>query len=345
MWILTAGVCYMQQAFGDTQRLRIGHGVAYGTIFNGTEYVNSNHRWSTVLLKDILNHQADLRKVPFELNLTSNHYLLHNGDLWQDPNQHSLPTLHKHRFKVILSTDNDGIWPIDKCLFGHSNHHSLAAEFCRAISHGWLTMTDIDRMVADTVNHRFVKQYPALRTPSQPSRLLTKGNPVDISDNPWLQAILQVPRADYEGIFAFVTASAPDQPDKTAFIGFSKSLKREYVGDNVDEVHWLPQRESTLNEQIPNLIIYPPNRKVEMNIKEHVECKTMRTNQLHFLFVDSLESEVYVISHWSPIASLLANIMRPNPAFQVKKLEIKKIRKQNADSNTEPQPETIYQMN
>ncbi|CAF0890921.1 unnamed protein product [Rotaria sordida] len=38
-----------------------------------------------------------------------------------------------HRVPVIISTDDDGIWPIDQCQLKHPGHHSLAAEYCRAI--------------------------------------------------------------------------------------------------------------------------------------------------------------------------------------------------------------------
>ncbi len=73
-----------------------------------------------------------------QLNLTSNYYLL--GDsIRRDAGQHSggtymIGVLQSHGAPVLLSTDDDGVWPIDSCPHKHHQHHSLAAEYCKAIT-------------------------------------------------------------------------------------------------------------------------------------------------------------------------------------------------------------------
>lgn len=115
--------------------IRIGHSIAFDRIL-GAKMNTSRHRKSSVLLAEIREHANYLFKnIAFEINITSNEYLLGQtlrqgkfGDILR------LDALFKLNAKIILATDDDGIWPIDRCLFTHPGHHSLSTEYCRAIS-------------------------------------------------------------------------------------------------------------------------------------------------------------------------------------------------------------------
>ncbi|CAF1210121.1 unnamed protein product, partial [Rotaria magnacalcarata] len=115
--------------------IRIGHGIAFQRILDGS-MKNSKHRKSSVLLAEIQSHARHVFKtIAFEVNITSNEYLLghalRRGDFQQAL---QLEALLNVGVPIILATDDDGIWPIDKCTKDCSGHHSLSGEFCRAIS-------------------------------------------------------------------------------------------------------------------------------------------------------------------------------------------------------------------
>lgn len=117
--------------------IRVGHGIAFQRILDGT-MSSSKHRKSSVLLAEV-EHQAPyvFKTIPFEVNITSNEYLLgfalRNGTR-QQPLQ--LDALFDLNIPIILATDNDGIWPIINCPCGQSSHFSLSGECCRAIETG-----------------------------------------------------------------------------------------------------------------------------------------------------------------------------------------------------------------
>ncbi|UJR17832.1 hypothetical protein I4U23_004731 [Adineta vaga] len=115
--------------------IRIGHGIAFDRIL-GQNISQSRHRKSSVLLAEMREHANFLFKtIAFEVNLTSNEYLLgqtiRQGTHAQS---HCFDALIDIDAPIILATDDDGIWPIDQCLAGHPGHQSLTAEYCRAIS-------------------------------------------------------------------------------------------------------------------------------------------------------------------------------------------------------------------
>jgi hypothetical protein len=115
--------------------IRIGHGIAFQHILDGS-MSTSKHRKSSVLLAEIRNHaQHVFKTIAFEVNITSNEYLLgqalRKGDYRQTL---QLDTLSKLDAPIILATDDDGVWPIDNCSQNCPGHHSLSAEYCRAIS-------------------------------------------------------------------------------------------------------------------------------------------------------------------------------------------------------------------
>ncbi|CAF4623789.1 unnamed protein product [Rotaria socialis] len=116
--------------------IRVGHGVAFDKLLS---IKNHKYRKSSVLVAEMQrNAKSVFAEVPFEVNITSNFYLL--GDAVRNVEKEKpLSYLYDIHVPVVLSTDNDGIWPIDKCTLGHQSHHSLAAEYCRAITTRFIT--------------------------------------------------------------------------------------------------------------------------------------------------------------------------------------------------------------
>jgi len=123
--------------------IRIGHGIAFDRIL-GTTMKSSRHRKSCVLLAEMREHANYLFKtIAFEVNITSNEYLLgqiiRQGDFGRALR---LDALFKLNANIILATDDDGIWPLDRCKFSHPGHHSLSAEYCRAIESSMFSLDD-----------------------------------------------------------------------------------------------------------------------------------------------------------------------------------------------------------
>ncbi|CAF1508890.1 unnamed protein product, partial [Rotaria sordida] len=137
--------------------IRIGHGIGFERIL-GESMSSSKHRKSSVLRAE-MRHQARklFENIAFEVNITSNEYLL--GDSLRQGNiaqTHCLNALLNLKAPIILSTDDDGIWPIDKCSFVHPGHHSLTAEYCRAISSSIFTEPkDLELILENSKNFCF----------------------------------------------------------------------------------------------------------------------------------------------------------------------------------------------
>ena len=115
----------------------IGHGIAFDKLLCIKNY---KFRKSSVLVAEIQKNAKSqcCHPFPFEINLTSNFYLL--GDAIRNVvKEKPLSALYRIGIPVVLSTDDDGIWPIDRCPIGHQSHHSLAAEYCRAITSRFIT--------------------------------------------------------------------------------------------------------------------------------------------------------------------------------------------------------------
>jgi hypothetical protein len=138
MYIVFRCLSFLQRKL--KKGIRVGHGVAFARILSGN-MSNSTHRKSSVLLADMNYHaQFVLENIAFEVNITSNEYLLglalRGGDYQQTIR---LDALRDYNIPIILSTDDDGIWPIDHCPSKHPGHHSLVAEYCRAFSSSLIT--------------------------------------------------------------------------------------------------------------------------------------------------------------------------------------------------------------
>ncbi|CAF0952646.1 unnamed protein product [Adineta steineri] len=146
--------------------IRVGHGIAFDKLLSIKNY---KFRKSSVLVAEIQkNAESVFSTIPFEINITSNYYLL--GDAIRNvENTKPLSALYKIKVPVVLSTDDDGIWPIDKCALGHQSHHSLAAEYCRAITSCFITeRKQLENMVEDAKRFCFIsgKQMVKMSTAS-----------------------------------------------------------------------------------------------------------------------------------------------------------------------------------
>ena len=133
MYIVFRCLLFLQQKL--KYGIRVGHGIAFNRILNA-DLSSARFRKSSVLLAEMQDHIHYLfKKIAFEVNLTSNEYLL--GQTLRDADFAQilrLEELFKMKVPIVLATDDDGIWPIDQCPSAHPGHHSLAAEYCRAIS-------------------------------------------------------------------------------------------------------------------------------------------------------------------------------------------------------------------
>jgi hypothetical protein len=154
--------------------IRIGHGIAFDRIL-GKNMSSSRHRKSSVLLAEMREHANYLFKnIAFEVNITSNEYLLGQtlrqgkfGEILR------LDALFKLKAKIILATDDDGIWPIDRCPFTHPGHHSLSAEYCRAISTSLIeTPKQLDDILKNTKDFCFWNNGGELQKIIDEDRLL-----------------------------------------------------------------------------------------------------------------------------------------------------------------------------
>jgi hypothetical protein len=134
MYIVFLSLRFLRQELKSG--IRIGHGIAFEHILDENSMSKSKHRKSSILLAEMRHHvQSLFKEIAFEVNITSNEYLL-GQTLRRGDYAHilRLNSLFKYKAPIILATDDDGIWPIDRCSFVHPGHQSLAAEYCRAIS-------------------------------------------------------------------------------------------------------------------------------------------------------------------------------------------------------------------
>lgn len=100
--------------------LRLGHAVAF---------LQKNSQMASGICNFITSQQS---KIYCELNMTSNEYLLpcssYNGK------ELALPLFIKSGIPVVLCTDDDGIWPIDKCSI-HRRHISVGASSAKLLGY------------------------------------------------------------------------------------------------------------------------------------------------------------------------------------------------------------------
>lgn len=155
MYITFRSLRFLRRKLGTG--IRIGHGIAFARILSDS--MNSfTHRKSSVLLAEMREHaEYVLKNIVFEINITSNEYLL--GQALREGCYHTvirLDALTKKNIPIILSTDDDGIWPIDHCPSMHPGHHSLIAEYCRALSLKIITTPkQLQTMISNTNKYCF----------------------------------------------------------------------------------------------------------------------------------------------------------------------------------------------
>ena len=123
----------LQKLWDAKINLRIGHGIAF---------LNSSTEAQSIM------NGIKTNKTTCELNMTSNHYLIGNTES-------CLKKFLANRVKVILCTDDDGIWPIHKCR-RHYDHVSIASEICEGIEQGFIGYDDLKDMVKNAANSVFV---------------------------------------------------------------------------------------------------------------------------------------------------------------------------------------------
>ncbi|CAF3613386.1 unnamed protein product [Rotaria socialis] len=180
MYILFRCIHFLKMKLG--KNIRVGHGVAFDKLLSIENY---KYRKSSILVAEMKRYAKSVfSDIPFEVNITSNLYLL--GDAVRNAVQEEpLSHLRAVNVKILLSTDNDGIWPIDKCdsleessdsaqhsvdhpapqFVNHSAHYSLAAEYCDAIkSHFISTKIQLDTMIDDSKKYRFCNRSESAST-------------------------------------------------------------------------------------------------------------------------------------------------------------------------------------
>lgn len=119
--------------------LRIGHGI---------EFCSQVYKVEFGFIKS--------KKIPVELNFTSNHYLV--GNL---AGHSVLQKFLKNQIPVIICTDDDGIWPMRKCT-RHYDHISVASEICRAIEiDDEITEKDVHNLIKNSSDYIFFADPPA----------------------------------------------------------------------------------------------------------------------------------------------------------------------------------------
>lgn len=110
MAIMTLGLMEIAKF---TRKLRIGHGTAWVTMAELAKNPCGNAHQR--VLPDFLNKAMKfITQIPCEINITSNEYLLHAGHIGYDEalSLHPLKGIQDNKWKFVLATDNDGIWPI-----------------------------------------------------------------------------------------------------------------------------------------------------------------------------------------------------------------------------------------
>jgi hypothetical protein len=152
--------------------IRIGHGVALLYSEASDEMSEADRRNSSsemktaedesVLHRELKSFREFLAnsEIPCELNPTSNHMLIPGTFVKNQTvtNDRSLEGFFKHQVPVVLCTDDDGIWAIQKCE-RHHHHISVGHEFCEAIGRKEITNSkQIDQLVSDGRKYAFAKR-------------------------------------------------------------------------------------------------------------------------------------------------------------------------------------------
>jgi hypothetical protein len=137
--------------------LRIGHGVAF--LYGLEDWIPGSLTTSpSVLSRDVHDFRTFLisNKFVCELSPTSNHMLLPDSFCGDGglSNSRTLTAYLKAKLPVVLCTDDDGIWALQKCV-SHHRHISVAHEFCNAIQNEELTSADLKALMDAAIDAKF----------------------------------------------------------------------------------------------------------------------------------------------------------------------------------------------
>jgi len=106
---------------GQCPPLRIGHGIAF------KHWIGLNDLPKNPTIVEAI---AAMKKhnIPIEINITSNYYLS-----WQEYGRIALNTFLNYRIRVVICTDNHGIWPCESKVDDQVRYRSVASEIYSAI--------------------------------------------------------------------------------------------------------------------------------------------------------------------------------------------------------------------
>lgn len=131
--------------------IRIGHGVAF---LYGLEQSASER---SPLARDVAEFRIFLteKKIVCELNPTSNHMLLPDTFSKEEGgNFRTLQAFLRSGLPVVLCTDDDGIWALNKCV-AHHQHISVSHEYCAAIQNDGVNRDIVKQMLRTGHEARF----------------------------------------------------------------------------------------------------------------------------------------------------------------------------------------------
>ena len=146
--------------YGKKACLRVGHGVAFS--YPGILQISPDETFTRELTVNfpIMRKWLKCNCVPLELNMTSNNTLLSDmfNNMERITNEKSVLSFFlREGLSVVLSTDDDGVWPIHKCK-EHYRHISVLHEFCQAVlSNSITTKTDLHKLIDCAWDNRFFR--------------------------------------------------------------------------------------------------------------------------------------------------------------------------------------------
>jgi adenosine deaminase len=289
--------------------IRIGHGIAFQHILDGT-MSPSKHRKSSVLLAEIQNHAPDVFKtIAFEVNITSNEYLLgqalRKGDYRQTL---QLDTLLKLGAPIILATDDDGVWPIDNCSQNCPSHHSLSGEYCRAISSQIIQDVKIlEKMFENMRTFRFYSTDKKMQMPKADISMLphdTRASPVVI----------------HPDVIKFIMSRCRQQHQMEG--SFYNAFEHVYPSDNTEGTNNMP----VFNEELKELETWKQTCSrlapiayvlcCAKNLETNPELSVEARNQYHTIF-DKPPDVEKVLKEWN---SVYQQFIKPNIIVQIQRV-------------------------
>ena len=309
--------------------IRIGHGIGFERIL-GESKRPIEHRKSSVLRAE-MRHQAPklFENIAFEVNITSNEYLL--GDSLRQGNiaqTHCLDALLKLEAPIILSTDDDGIWPIDRCSSVHPGHHSLTAEYCRAISSSlFKEPKDLEKLLENSEKFCFSKIVGNLpRVPYDLSKEDVKINTIILHPDlvkhilRRLEYIHKQKKQSAQGnveepaISHTLTEEGPNGPFYTKYRLYYLPISDSY--NNNDKTQWGAKYRSIA--QVAYICFCKQNGEI-------IPPKFDESHEYYCLFEDDKNGEIleYISNRWEKIDQEFMNLYTNNRSRNYRYVSIK----------------------